>query len=261
MTKLSIITINFNNKDGLLKTIDSIIGQSFRDYEWIVIDGGSTDGGRELIEQYAEHITYWVSEPDKGVYNAMNKGIKVAKGEYVNFMNSGDCFASPTILDEVFAAEHTADVLYGYMMRGRLDGEVNNSSMMKPNLSWIDFYRDGLPHQATFIKRSLFDKFGLYDESLKAVSDWKFFVDAFVYNKATSEFIRKKIAIYAEGGISDVMGGEERKRVAKELFPRAMVETIPMVESYDRIQHYKLTRKMYLFVDKLAKRMERRSGQ
>jgi len=257
--KLSIITINYNNCNGLQKTIDSIVSQSFKDFEWIVIDGGSTDGSRELLEQYAEHFSYWVSEPDKGVYNAMNKGVKMAQGEYVNFMNSGDSFASPSVLEEVFSTSHTADVLYGYMMRGSVDGEVNNLSMMKPKLSWIDFYRDGLPHQATFIKRSLFDKLGLYDESLKAVSDWKFFVNAFVYHKATSEFIPKKIAVYAKGGISDVMGMEERKRVEKVLFPRAMVETIPIIEAYDRIQRHKLTSKLYSFVDKLSKRMEKRS--
>ena len=256
--RLSIITINYNNKDGLQKTIESIVTQSFNDFEWIVIDGGSTDGSRELIERYADHMAYWVSEPDKGVYNAMNKGIMVAKGEYINFMNSGDYLASPTILEEVFTTPRTADVLYGYMMRGSLDGEVNNLSMMKPNLSWIDLYGDGLPHQSTFIKRSLFDKFGLYDESLKAVSDWKFFVKAIVYHKTTSEFVPLKISIYEEGGISDVMGGEERKRVQNELFPRAMVETIPVVEAYDRIQSHHLTAKLYSCVDKLAKRLERR---
>ena len=256
--KLSIITINYNNCDGLQKTIESIVSQSYNDFEWIVIDGGSTDGSRELIEKYAEHISYWVSEPDAGVYNAMNKGIKVAKGEYVNFMNSGDCFASSTILEVVFATPHIADVLYGYMMRGNVNGEVNNLSMMKPDLSWIDLYGDGLPHQSTFIKRSLFDKYGLYDESLKAVADWKFFVNAFVYHKATSEFIPLKISIYEEGGISDIMGMEERRRVQKDLFPRAMVETIPVVEAYNRIRNHKLTAKLYSCVDKLAKRLERK---
>ncbi len=256
--KLSIVTINYNNRDGLQETIESVVAQSFKDFEWIVIDGGSTDGSKELIEQYADRFAYWVSEPDKGIYNAMNKGIVMAKGEYINFMNSGDIYASATILDEIFSSAHSADVLYGYMMRGKVDGEANNLSMMRPDLSWVDFYRDGLPHQSTFIKRSLFDRLGLYDENLKAVSDWKFFVDAFVYHKATSEFIPKKVAVYAEGGISDVMGCEERKRVAKELFPRAMIETIPVIESHKRIQHHRLTSKLYSFVDRLAKRLERR---
>ena len=84
--KLSIITVNLNNREGLQKTIDSVVNQTFRDFEWIVIDGGSTDGSKELIEQYADHFAYWVSEPDKGIYNAMNKGIKVAKGEYLQFL-------------------------------------------------------------------------------------------------------------------------------------------------------------------------------
>lgn len=257
--KLSVITINMNNKDGLQKTIDSVVSQNFRDFEWIVIDGCSTDGSRELIEQYADHISYWVSEPDTGVYNAMNKGIKVAKGEYVNFMNSGDCFASSAILSEVFATDHTADVIYGYMMRGSVDGEINNLSVMKPNLSWIDLYYDGLPHQSSFIRRSLFDELGLYDESLKAVADWKFFVDAFVYHKATSEFVPKKISIYAEGGISDVLGLEERRRVQKELFPRALVDAIPVVKTYERITSYRLTDKWFSYLDKIAKRLEKKS--
>ena len=77
--KYSIITVNYNNKEGLRKTIESVINQTFQDFEYIVIDGGSTDGSLEVINHYAEKITYWVSEPDKGVYNAMNKGIKVAK--------------------------------------------------------------------------------------------------------------------------------------------------------------------------------------
>ena len=90
--KLSIITINYNNCDGLQKTIDSVIAQTWRDFEWIVIDGGSTDGSKELLEQYKEHFSYWCSEPDKGIYNAMNKGIAKANGDYLNFMNSGDAF-------------------------------------------------------------------------------------------------------------------------------------------------------------------------
>ncbi|MDR2910496.1 MAG: glycosyltransferase [Bacteroidales bacterium] len=88
--KLSIITINLNNVAGLQKTIESVVKQTFTDYEYIVIDGGSTDGSADIIKQHANKITYWVSEPDKGIYNAMNKGIRVAKGEYCLFLNSGD---------------------------------------------------------------------------------------------------------------------------------------------------------------------------
>ena len=255
--KLSIITINLNNINGLRKTIDSIVSQSFKDFEWIVIDGGSTDGSKELIEKYADQIYFWVSEPDSGVYNAMNKGIKVAKGEYINFMNSGDCFASRTVLEDIFSVNHTADVLYGYMTRGSEDGAINNISMMKPHLSWIDFYKDGLPHQSTFIKRNLFEQLGLYDENLKAVSDWKFFVNAFVYHKSTSEFIPKKISIYAEGGISDMIGWEERKSIQDDLFPKAIVENIPIFEAYDIIQKHNLTATLYSCIERMARKIDK----
>ena len=103
MKTFSIITINYNNKDGLLKTIESVLCQTYKDFEFIVIDGGSTDGSREIIEKYAGHIDYWVSEPDKGIYNAMNKGIKVAHGDYLNFMNSGDYFYNENVLNDTLA--------------------------------------------------------------------------------------------------------------------------------------------------------------
>ena len=102
--KLSIITVNLNNRDGLQKTIDSVVSQTFKDYEWIVIDGGSTDGSKELIEQYADHFTDWVSEPDKGIYNAMNKGIGMASGEYIQFLNSGDSLVSGHVVDQMSEA-------------------------------------------------------------------------------------------------------------------------------------------------------------
>lgn len=243
--KLSIITINLNNKVGLQKTIDSIVSQTFTDYEWIVIDGGSTDGSKELIEQYADHIAYWVSEPDKGVYNAMNKGIFVAKGEFINFMNSGDCFASATVLSELFGSPHDADVLYGYMMRHSIDGKYNNPLMMKANLSWTDFVKDGLPHQSSFIKKKLFEKYGMYDETLKAVSDWKFFVKAIVYNESTYEFIPIKVSVYACNGISTICGPEERKRVERELFPIMVLKDVEKVETYNVIEKNWLARKLY----------------
>ena len=98
MSKLSIITINYNDKEGLKKTIESVINQTWQDFEFIVIDGGSTDGGKEIIEQYTSKIDYWVSEPDKGIYNAMNKGIRAATGDFVLFLNSRDIFYNNEVL-------------------------------------------------------------------------------------------------------------------------------------------------------------------
>ena len=111
--KLSVITINFNNRDGLRKTIESVVNQTFKDFEYIIIDGGSTDGSVDVIKEYADRIDYWVSEPDKGIYNAMNKGIDVAKGEYCIFMNSGDCFYVNDVYENVFRELDGVDIIIG----------------------------------------------------------------------------------------------------------------------------------------------------
>lgn len=100
MTKISIITISYNNLEGLKRTVHSVLSQSYKDYEYIVVDGGSNDGSKEYLEANSAHITRWVSEPDKGIYNAMNKGIAMATGKYCIFMNSGDHFFSATTLED-----------------------------------------------------------------------------------------------------------------------------------------------------------------
>jgi glycosyltransferase involved in cell wall biosynthesis len=168
--KLSIITINYNNKAGLQKTIDSVVAQTWRDFEWIIIDGGSTDGSKELIEQYQQHFAFWCSEPDKGVYNAMNKGIDKAKGEYMNFMNSGDIFYSKDTLEEVFARNTlNADMVYGDWVRI----EKENIVLMKaPNKVSLEFfYTDNICHQAMFLESSTMKKRS-YDETFQIYADW-----------------------------------------------------------------------------------------
>src|SRR6478735_1115877 len=114
--QLSIITINYNNLQGLQKTIESVVSQSFKDFEYIIIDGGSTDGSKVLIEKYSESITYWVSEKDNGIYPAMNKGIQVANGEYLLFLNSGDWFYENTTLSMAIPMLRPFDIVYGNTM-------------------------------------------------------------------------------------------------------------------------------------------------
>lgn len=181
--KLSIITINYNNLEGLRRTIDSVMSQTWRDFEWILVDGGSTDGSKELIEEIAanphSNISWWCSEPDKGIYNAMNKGILHAKGDYLNFMNSGDCFVDKSILEKFFNYIQKdipeSDILYGDC----LECSENFKSVFRqapPSLT-LDFYvnRGYINHQSSFIKRALFDN-ELYDESYRLCADGNFFI-------------------------------------------------------------------------------------
>ena len=178
MNKFTIITINYNNKVGLQKTIKSVFDQSFGDYEYIIIDGGSTDGSEEVIEQCAARLSYWVSESDKGIYHAMNKGIAQAHGEYLVFMNSGDCFHDSSVLEWVAAQKLDVDIAIGTVEcvgTGRLKVPPCN------DLSMMDLCRNHPPHQAAFIRRALFEKGG-FDESLVLVADWSFFVDRLIFS-------------------------------------------------------------------------------
>ncbi len=238
MPRLTIITVNFNHLDGLLRTIESVVNQTFTDYEWIVVDGGSTDGSRELLEQYKNHFAWWCSEPDTGVYNAMNKGLSHAAGEYVNFMNSGDMFATPIILEEIFSKRHTASVLYGLMMRENINGVVFHPSMMKPNLRWFDFFNCTLCHQSTFTKREMFEKYGSFDESFRAYADWRHFAQMIAIGKESTEFIPKKISIYEGGGISetdDVLCRNELMRIRADVYPNISDEEYRDLQKFDLV--------------------------
>ncbi len=247
MKKLTIITINFNHKDGLLRTIESIVNQTFTNYEWIVVDGGSTDGSKELIEQYQDHISWWCSELDKGVYNAMNKGIAHATGEYLNFMNSGDIFATPTILEEIFSQTHDADVLYGIMVRGSFDGPWNNMAMLKSHINWWDFWDCTFNHQATFIKNDIYQKYGGYDESYYVLADWRHFAQLICVEHCSYEYIPKKIAIYEGGGISDdysVQNRMEQDRIRKTIYPALQDSDIIALRQIDICSQYWLSKKI-----------------
>jgi glycosyltransferase involved in cell wall biosynthesis len=172
--KLSIITINKDNASGLEKTIQSVISQTYSDFEYIIIDGNSTDGSVEILKKYDAKINYWVIEPDTGIYNAMNKGIRKAQGEFCLFLNSGDWLISSTILDNVFTEISTcipSDIYYSD--RTQTDGTVFN---FPESLTINYLISTPLSHQNSFIKRSLFFEHGFFNEDLSFVSDWEFFL-------------------------------------------------------------------------------------
>lgn len=237
--KLSIITINFNNKAGLQKTIDSIVSQTWRDFEWIVVDGGSTDGSKELIEKYAQQgcFAWWCSEPDKGVYNAMNKGIAHAKGEYLNFMNSGDSFHEPTTLQHVFDnKDFDADILYGdvcYLYPEKC--VVENAASP---LSLQHLYKSTIFHQSSFIRKELLE-IG-YNESLKIVSDWEKWVEWVLLNKKY-HYLPLVIADMDTTGISlnnVQLRQKERELVIEKLISPCIVYSFDEIKKKDEFLTY-----------------------
>lgn len=252
---LTIITINFNNKNGLKKTINSIVSQLQVNYEWIVIDGGSTDGSKELIEDYSSSIAYWVSEPDSGVYNAMNKGIKASTGDYLIFMNSGDCFANEHVLERAIK-ELDSDIVCGQVLTSRLKKKGEPPASFTP---W-SLLRQNIPHQAEFIRRSVFYDIGYYAEDLRILSDLEFNIKTSLAGYSY-KVIPYLIAIVEEGGISDTEINtmkEEIVLIQERVLPRAIVTDyscfteMKFVSSYPTIKWainkkwpYKLIRILY----------------
>lgn len=242
---ISVITINYNNKDGLQKTINSVISQTYRNFEWIIIDGGSTDGSRELIKQYSNDVTYWVSESDRGIYNAMNKGIKEAKGDYLLFLNSGDCLATETVMENVANLELEKDFAYGIIKIVTVKGAWSLWDIPLEDITGRRFLRATLPHPATFIKRSMFTKFGMYDENYKICADWKFFMDAILFGQASIQKIPFVISVFFEGGISTkdwLKKKQERERAISLTWSPLILKDYEKLEVLNVIQKYTISR-------------------
>ena len=217
----SIITVNLNNALGLKDTIESVFKQTCHDYEFIVIDGNSTDKSKSIIEQYKDKIDYWVSEPDSGIFNAMNKGIKVSKGNYLIFMNSGDSFYDESVLENSIKYLG-ADFIIGNIMR-KEDNSIMNYDLS--NISMRTFYNGAIPHQATFHKRSLFQDCQ-YDECLKISSDWKFFFQKIILENASYTLMPIVVSLFDTNGISNRsidVANKERTQIIRDYLPARIV--------------------------------------
>ena len=236
--KLSVVTVNYNDRNGLLSTIKSVVGQSFKEYEYIIIDGGSTDGSVEVIQQNEEYITYWISEPDSGIYNAMNKAIEVASGDYCIFMNSGDCFYTSDVVENILPFLDGTDILYGNTHY--TDGKIRYSKD-EPDL-FSFFYVSCWCHQSTFIKTSLLKKY-LYDDSLRIVADWKFLLQTVIKDNCSFKAIDQNVSLYDSTGISSTnkeLYEKERTVVLNEMF------THREIEDYQRLVYgYTWDEKLY----------------
>lgn len=220
--KLSIITINYNNANGLEKTIVSVMSQTHRkEIEYIVIDGASTDGSVGILERYSDQIDIVVSEKDSGIYNAMNKGVRRASGDYLLFLNSGDTLYAEEVLNNCLPQLGEEDIIIGQL--SFMDG--SGLAATPGQLSLLFFYDRSLPHPATFIKRELLIK-RPYDESLRIASDWKFFMQSIVLENATYKTIVTIVSSFDCNGISSknrTLCKVEKDKVLLELIPERIL--------------------------------------
>ena len=234
---LSIITINYNNLEGLRKTIDSVISQTWHDYEWIIIDGGSTDGSKELIEDTAKRLSYsdfnpisfWCSEPDKGIYNALNKGISHCHGTYINCMNSGDEFYEDTTLEEVFSSPHSSDIIFGNSFHHSKDKTFVS---YYPNSIDIYFlYHSNICHQAMFVKKELL-KTSPFDEQYRVCADYAKWLE-FMIQGCIFEYIPNIICRFDMTGTSNIgnLINVEREDIKKKFIPKYI---LPLIHEHDK---------------------------
>lgn len=199
---VSIITVVFNGEKFLEQTIKSVINQTYKDIEYIIIDGGSTDGTLDIIKEYEEHISYWVSEPDKGLYDAMNKGIKRAKGELIGMINSDDWYELDAV--EIMANAYIQNSNKTIFHADRFNVDENGSRTIRPfhpsNLKFL-MYGMTYNHPSMFVTSSEYERH-LYNTSLKSLSDYQFTLEAFLRDKVTFHYINKAVVNYRMDGIS-----------------------------------------------------------
>ena len=350
MIKLSIITINYNNAEGLRKTLASVASQTYPYVEHIIVDGGSTDSSVEILEAYPQplpkrrgeitkgkfptqnpaHKVIWVSEKDTGIYNAMNKGLEIALGrrvvtddhtslsianrqspiaqtDYIQILNSGDMLASPDVTERMMAALEAQEVkgeslkakgeengkadtpastpytlhptptdasspyqnrpaiLYGNMIKVNAAGEVVGRSGYT-EYSLRQFYSSTLNHDCAYIRKDLFEEYGLYDENLKIVSDWKWYLQAIGLGRVKPEYVDIDVTIFDDGGISETnlaLRNEERRQVLEELLPPAVLWDYDThafeMEQMKRLRKWKLYPIVY-FMERVCFKFEKWFG-
>ena len=285
---LSIVTINYNNAEGLRKTLASVAAQTYRDIEHIIIDAASSDGSAEVIMEY-ESLNHssvrpltikWTSEPDGGIYAGMNKGIRKAMGNYVQILNSGDILAADDVTERMFAAlstlniQHSTEngipILYGNMLKS-YDGKtiINRDTcgnrMYTPE-SFLYFYKGTLNHDCAYIRRDLFDKYGLYNEQMKICSDWEWYVRAIVLGGEKPVYTNIDVTIFDMNGVSESRGKnadlikKERREYLEKILPPAVLHdydtfSVPILQ-YQRLKKYHLWGLVY-FMERVLFKLEK----
>ena len=244
--KVSIITIVYNNLEGLRDTYRSIRQQTFRDYEWIVVDGGSTDGTKEFLEAHQEELAWWCSEKDGGVYNAQNKGTLHARGEYSIYMNSGDSFYKEDVLEKVFEQPTDADIIYGNWMLVFENGKTRlGRAPEAADLAY--FYEDNMCHQSMLIRTEAVRN-RPYDESFRIYADWEEWLALLMQGK-TFRKIDMTICNFMVGGISTGDNASEKlkqerkaeiRRIQERYYPeswrKAMSRVASAIKEYDALK-------------------------
>ena len=252
--------------------MQSILSQTNMEFEYIVVDGASKDGSIDVIKKFAIRFgnrMKWISEPDKGIYNAMNKGIGMASGEYVQFLNSGDTLASDDVTDRMLVELNNngnPSILYGNMLKDMPGGYyLKDRCFAGQDITFLGFYSGTLNHSPAYIRRDLFDKYGYYDEDLKIVADWKWYLQAIILGEERPVYTDIDVTVFDMNGISETnkaLDKAERKKVLEELInPTILADYDQWAKSIDqmkRIKRHPWAYKLVWFVERCLFKLEKR---
>ena len=276
--KLTIITINRNNAAGLRKTMQSIVSQTCSDFEYLVVDGASTDDSVAVITEYFPSLCNrmkWKSESDKGIYNAMNKGIAMASGDYIQFLNSGDCLASNDVVERLYKALEEngyPSILYGNMLKDMPGGRiVKDRCFAGQDVTMLGFYTGTLNHSPALIRRDLFERYGPYDESLKIVSDWKWYLKAIILGDEKPVYTDIDVTLFDMTGISETnldLRDKEKKQELSKMIPATILADYQTwsfpIEQMKRLKRHPWAYRIVWFLERCLFKWEkwknRRSG-
>ena len=273
--KLSIITINRNNAAGLRKTMESVFSQTYKDFEYIVVDGASTDESVEVIKEFAEKFTFpsgrdgvgsfkWISEPDTGIYNAMNKGIGMSVGEYSLMLNSGDYLAGEDVLERVIPELHTDGIIQGGMYLYEKKPENLDYGNGMSEMSFYDVVGGDFLHQADFIRKDVYEQYGCYDESYRIAGDTVFFLKVLGFHDVSFRCVKIPISVFEGGGMAsgrDIklrkIQLEEVERIHNEVLGpricRVYMEDYKKVKLYDKLHSHKWSWWLTMIITRMLK--------
>lgn len=278
--KLSIITINKNNSAGLGKTLNSIVSQTSKSFEHIIIDGASIDESISVIKEYVantQNQVRWISESDDGIYNAMNRGIRMAEGEYIQILNSGDILASDDVVEKMLAElgrlnsilESKLPILYGNMIKDFGSGKMKRDTCGYDNNtpeSFLYFYRGTLNHDCAYIRRDLFEKYGYYNEDMKICSDWEWYVRTIVLGNEKAYYTDIDVTIFDMFGVSESNGKNkgiiktERRKYLETIMLPSVLRDYDMystpIYQYQRLKRHHLW-PLVVFVERVLFKLEK----
>lgn len=291
MPRLTIITINYNNASGLKKTMESVLNQTSKEFEYIVVDGSAHQPPKEgvsdraVIESFVKSVegqeigfTFctWLSsegevgggfysEPDSGIYNAMNKGIRMAKGDYIHFLNSGDWLVDDFVVENMLKelnglinSGSQPDIFVGNKIMVRPDGKVRYGRNDKRPVTALTFYRGTIEHTSAYIRKAMFDVVGMYDESLRIVSDYKWYFDAVLNHNALVAFTDIYVSYFDNTGISSTnltLDKAERRQVLEQMLPSAVLADYDRyhfaIDQHERLRRYPLLYKLVYLTERI----------